>query len=132
MSDEDPVGDLDVALLILPGEHCRLENICVKTKTCLEDEEFVVKTGSGEELVKRKKGQSVGAHMRDLVKMKQEHPGLFEGLEVYTQPSAVVDSLVTKWSMESMQRRHGATVWMRDMCGGGGCSVAGESLAFSC
>ena len=47
------------------------------------------------------------------------------------QPCAVVDSLITKWSMESMEKRHGCTLWMKDSCGGGGKSASGESLAFA-
>ena len=41
-STAPPVGELATCLLVVPGEHCRLSNICVKTYTWLQSEEFYV------------------------------------------------------------------------------------------
>ena len=120
-SDADPVGALDCSLLIVAGEHCRLSNIDCSTHTWKEDEEFILKTPNGDVLVKRRAGESSGQHMREWVKLKRECPRLFEDpdLEVMAQPCAVVDSQITKWSLQSMQAHHGPTLWVRDSCGGG-------------
>ena len=131
-SPDSPVGALDRSLLIVGGEHCRLDNIDVNTSTWIHDEEFIVKTASGEQLVQRKGGLKTNGNMKEWVALKRRAPHLFEHVEVMAQPCAVTDSLITKWSMESMQKRHGCTLWMRDSCGGGGKSVCGEQLAFVC
>ena len=130
-SEEDPVGLLDRTLLIVPGQHCRLDNINVETQTWIEDEEFVVQTAGGDMTVKRRAGVKTSGNLREWVSLKKKSPRLFEHVEVMAQPCAVVDSLITKWSMEGMQKRHGCTLWMRDSCGGGGKSKSGESLAFA-
>ena len=99
-SSVQPVGGLDKALLVVPGEHCRLANIDVETNTWIETEEFVVESAGGDILVKRVAGTKTNNHMREWVALKKTAPHLLEHVEIMAQPCAVVDSLITKWIMD--------------------------------
>ena len=104
-SSQAPVGALDRSLLIVGGEHCRLDNINVENNTWIQDEEFVVKTASGEQLVERKGGCKTWGNMNEWVALKKRAPHLFEHVEVMAQPCAVTDHPVVvesndEWSSD--------------------------------
>ena len=110
--DKEPVGVRGETLLIFPGVRARLENISDDGKW-LEDEVFEV---CGEPVV-RKAGQSAGNIMITFRKLRKEHPEAFEGIRVWQQPAAVMDSILQKWSVDALQKLYPFAVWTRDCLG---------------
>ena len=49
--------------------------------------------------------------------LKVERPDLFEGIEVYQQPAAVVDSAIQAWMVEEWAERFPCSICRRDMLG---------------
>ena len=59
--------------------------------------------------------------MHDWKHLRLQRPDLFQHVEVYSQPACVVDAVIYKWQLESIQQQYGdATLWVRDTCGGAG------------
>ena len=58
-------------------------------------------------------------------KVRTEHPELLGHLEVYSQPAAVVDSIIQKWMLELQAAAFPCSLWVRDMLAA---SVADQSL----
>ena len=53
------------------------------------------------------------------VQLRKEHPEWFEDLEVYSQPAAVVDSVIMKWMLEAQAKEFPCSIWVRDMLAAG-------------
>ena len=111
-STKEPVGVRGRTILIFPGVRARLENISDDGKW-LEDEVFEVCGAS----VVRKAGTSVGNIMVTWRKLRKEHPELLEGIRVWQQPSAVMDSVLQKWDLEDLKKDFPYAVWTRDCLG---------------
>jgi hypothetical protein len=93
--NKEPVGFIKDSILVVYGVHCRLENICSKKGTWLEEEKFYV----GGQLVHRLPGEAVPANiMQGWRKLRKEHPQLFQKkVLVWQQPAAVVDGVLYYW-----------------------------------
>ena len=81
----------------------------------LVDEEFEY----AGQLVSRKAGASVGRILESYRKIRASEPALVDGLEIYSQPAAVVDSVIMKWQLEAQAAAFPCSLWLRDMlsCG---------------
>ena len=57
--------------------------------------------------------------MESYRKIRASEPSLVDGLEIYSQPAAVVDSVIMKWQLEAQAAAFPASIWLRDMlsCG---------------
>ena len=117
-SSADPVGMLGDSLVIVGGVHCRLNNISEDGKW-IKTEKFIV---GGQEKV-HFAGKSVGNVMQAWRALRKERPELFEGISVMQQPAAVVDSVITTWSIMEMAMKYPCMLWQRDLSGGGGFSL---------
>jgi hypothetical protein len=113
----DPVGILGETVVIVAGVHCRLNNISEDGKW-IKTEKFIV---GGKEKV-HFAGKSVGNVMQAWRALRQERPELLEGISVTQQPAAVVDSVITTWSIMEMAAKYPCMLWQRDLSGGGGFS----------
>ena len=112
---KDPVGIPGPTAIVVAGKHCRLSNI-VADGTWTETEKFFV----GHEKVRRIAGQSARAHMPEWQRIREEAPGLFEGIqgfEVYAQPVAVVDGIIQGWQLQALSMKFPGGVLQRDMLG---------------
>ena len=85
--------------LVVKGVHARLSNIS-DAGTWVEDEECEY----GGKIYKRTAGKSAGQVLRSYVQLRKEHPEWFEELEVYSQPAAVLDSVIMKWMLEAQAK----------------------------
>ena len=65
-------------------------------------------------------GRSAGVSMKAWRDLREVAPELFEGLSVMAQPAAVVDQVITQWSLEELGEHYPCSLWQRDLCGGGG------------
>ena len=45
---------------------------------------------------------------------------LLERVDVRSQPAAVTDAIIFTWVAEALCMEYGASIWTRDVCGGGG------------
>ena len=68
----------------------------------VEDEEFWL----GDVKKTRLKGQSARGAMREWVEVRREHPELFEHVKVYSQPSAVVDAMISSWFVKALALKY--------------------------
>ena len=102
------------ALVVKASVHARLQNIS-SNSTWLEDEEFIY---AGRKIM-RKAGKSAGKVLKSYVDLRNEHPEWFENLEVYSQPAAVVDSVIMKWMLEEQCKSFPCSLWCRDMLAAG-------------
>ena len=107
------------AALVVSGSHCRLDNISEDGKW-LEDEEFWL----GKTLKKHVKGRSVGNQMKGWREVRAKYPDLFTHVKVYSQPSAVVDEIISSWFVKTLAMKYPLTIWCRDMAGGAGFNEA--------
>ena len=114
-SEAEPVGlQWQGALVVKGAAHCRLSNITPEG-TWKETEVFVY---AGKK-IKRKAGKSAGRIMQPWRDLRQKHPEWFEDLEVYSQPAAVVDSVIMKWMIEVQSEAFPCSIWCRDMLAAG-------------
>ena len=100
--------------LVVRGVHARLSNIAAKG-TWIESEQFEY----GGKLYKRTAGKSAGQVLRSYVEVRRAHPEWFEELEIYSQPAAVVDSVIMKWMLEAQAKEFPCSIWARDMLAAG-------------
>ena len=114
----DPEGILGDSLVIVAGVHCRLNNISEDGKW-ITTEKFIV---GGKEKI-HFAGKSVGNVMVAWRKLRTERPYLFEGISLMQQPAAVVDSVITTWTIMEMALKYPCMLWQRDLSGGGGFSL---------
>ena len=105
----EPVGRLLETMVVLPGQYCRLNNLS-SHGTFLEDEQFEV----GGKLVTRKAGTSAKGLMNSYVKIRSSHPQLFEHIDLYQQPAAVIDGVLLQWRLRRLAERFPCSVWQRD------------------
>ena len=117
-TEKDPIGSLGDTLIIVGGTHCRLSNISLAGKW-IKDEKFYV----GKNLKYHKAGNSVGNIMKSWRDLRDQRPDLFEGISLMQQPAAVVDSVITTWSIMEMAEKYPSILWQRDLSGGGGFSM---------
>jgi hypothetical protein len=114
----DPVGVMGRTLIVVPGVHCRLSNIddagCWK-----KTEKFFV----GKKRIVRRAGTSAGNCMRAWRDLRLKCPELFADVSIMQQPAAVVDSVITTWSLQELAVQYPCSVWQRDLSGGGGFSL---------
>ena len=96
--------------MVVKGTHCRLKNISA-AGTWVESEEFRY----GAKIVKRTAGKSAGMCLKSYVDLRNKEPALFEGIEVYSQPAAVVDGIIMQWMMEEQAAAFPCSMWCRDM-----------------
>ena len=103
-----PLGEVLSPLIVFPGAHARLSNISNEHKF-LETEEFTV---NGIQI--RHQAGDKTRLMFSLVELRKKHPELFEDVEVCTQPSSNVDSVILSWSVQQQSRQQPYAVWSRD------------------
>ena len=90
----------------------------------LVDEEFEY-TG---QLITRKAGASAGRTLESYRKIRSTESALVDGIEIYSQPAAVGDSVIMKWQLEAQAAAFPCSLWLRDMlsCGvSAHCRLAG-------
>ena len=116
--DADPLGIQGETLVIVAGTHCRLNNISAEGKW-IKNEKFCV----GKQMKFHKAGNSVGNTMQAWRDLRAKRPDLFEGISVMQQPAAVVDSVITCWTIGEMAAKYPCVLWQRDLSGGGGFSL---------
>lgn len=111
--DRQPLGVVMPSILVVYGKHCRLENISQKG-TWVKSEKFQL----GSKTVRRHKGKPVpGSLMRTWRKLRASQPELFAdgSIKVWSQPAAVVDSVIYRWQLESEAEEHRQAVQLVDM-----------------
>ena len=125
--DKKPVGRVMPSILLVYGSHCRLENIS-ESGHWLETEQYEYQG----QTVRREAGQKVsGVLMRQWRQLRQERPELFQGDEVlvWSQPSAVVDSVIYAFQQALEAKEHRQAVDLIDAFVGGW-TEAGSEAAF--
>ncbi|CAE7348037.1 unnamed protein product, partial [Symbiodinium microadriaticum] len=109
-ADRQPLGAVMPTILVVYGKHCRLENIS-QAGTWIKSEKFQI----GSKLVNRKAGKPVpGSLMRSWRKLRATQPELFS-IRVWSQPAAVVDSVIYRWQLEMEAEEHRQVVQLVDM-----------------
>ena len=96
-----PEGRVIKNVLVVPGAHCRINNISLeKPYRWLKDEEFYVDG----ELVRHEAGQEVGGVlMKEWLEIREESPEWFAETTVMQQPRAVRDEIIIKWCQEELK-----------------------------
>ena len=107
--DEDPIGHVGKGVLIVPGQHARLDNIDDNGRW-VEDETF---SYLGEMKVHRK-GESARRALEQWVKIRRDHPHLLEHYDVYSQPSSNQDNVIMSWVIAKHARMYPASIYQRD------------------
>ena len=104
---EEPVGMLWKGALVVKGAvHARLHNISAEG-TWIKDEVFEY----AGQVIRRQAGQSAGRVLESFRKVRDTKPELLEHLEVYSQPAAVVDSIIQKWMLELQAAEFPCSLW---------------------
>ena len=111
-------GHVGTAVLIVGGVRARLCNIRdtldpksgVLHGVWCNDEVFSV----GGVVTTRKAGESCGRVLEAWRRVRHFRPELLDGIEIYQQPAAVVDGVLTKWITEREAERFPRSLWMRD------------------
>ena len=98
------------ALVVKGAVHARLHNISAEG-TWIKDEVFEY----AGQVIRRQAGQSAGRVLESFRKVRETKPELLEHLEVYSQPAAVVDSIIQKWMLELQAAEFPCSLWVRDM-----------------
>ena len=112
--DADPNGLIMPTVLIVPGRHCRLENIS-PDETWREDEVMLI---AGEK-VERKQGEKVPPYlMRSWIHERAEWPDVFDPqqVRVWQQPAAKQDEVTMKWFAQLITELFPQAVWQTDLC----------------
>ena len=105
----DPVGTVGLTLLIVPGVHARLSDICA-SGNFIPDEQFEV----AGKITIRKKGTSVKGLMKKWVELRSKCPEMFVGFSIVQQPAAVTDGAVQHWRIRELSAQYGRSIWQRD------------------
>jgi len=117
----EPVGILWKGALVVKGAvHARLHNIS-EDGLWVEAEEYEY-AGA---IIKRDAGKSAGRVLESFRKIRSSSAALFQHFEVYSQPAAVVDSIIQKWMLELQAKEFPCSLWVRDMLAA---TVADQSL----
>ena len=98
----------------MKGVHARLSNIS-DAGCWIEDQVYEY----GGKTMHRYAGKSAGRVLASYVELRKEHPAWFEELEIYSQPAAVVDSVIMKWMLEAQAKEFPCSIWCRDMLAAG-------------
>ena len=102
-------GEVAAGLLVFPGVHARLSNLDSNGRW-IKSEEFEV---AGQKIV-HKAGEASRA-LKWAVDLRKEAPELFEGkLDIMSQPSCNLDSVLLKWVIEDQIEKEPVAVWIRD------------------
>ena len=78
--------------------------------------------------MERKAGTSAGRVMLPWRKLRQEQPGLFEGLLVWQQPSAFADAVTFAWQIRQEAAEYEQAVRLIDAFAGGWTAESKESM----
>ena len=78
--------------------------------------------------MERKAGTSAGRVMLPWRKLRQEQPGLFEGLLVWQQPSAFADAVAFAWQIRQGAAEYEQAVRLIDAFAGGWTAESKESM----
>ena len=125
--ESQPVGKVLPSIIVVYGTHARLENIS-QAGYFLEAEQFEY----AGQTVRREKGQKApGTLMRQWRQLRTARPELFQAdqVRVWSQPSAVVDSVVYKWQQQLESSEYRQAVDLIDSFVGGW-TQAGSEAAF--
>ena len=102
-------GEVAAGLLVFPGVHARLSNLDSNGRW-IKNEEIEV---AGCKIV-HKAGEASKA-LKWAVDLRKEAPELFEGkLDIMSQPSCNLDSVLLKWVIEDQIEKEPLAVWIRD------------------
>ena len=114
---EDPTSFKGKSILLVPCKwHCRVSDIDLETQTWNKDVEY---TTSQNEVRQFKKGEKVGMLMRGwtsaLLRMEpEERESTLSRLEIWGQPRAWMDELISVWVVEFIKREHGRALVFAD------------------
>ena len=114
---EAPTSYKGKSILLVPCKwHCRVSDIDLETLTWNKDVEY---TTSQNEVRQFKKGEKVGTLLRGwtsaLLKMEpEERASTLERLEIWGQPRAWTDELISVWVVEFIKREHGKALVFAD------------------
>ncbi|CAE7781713.1 Bbs2, partial [Symbiodinium necroappetens] len=107
-----PSGHVMKGLLIVPGQHGRLDNIDEHGRW-KEDEVFFY---MGQER-RRIKGESCGRCLISWRKLRDEMPHVFRHFTVMSQPASNSDGIILPWVIKNQANQFPVSVWMRDAYG---------------
>ena len=65
-------------------------------------------------MVKQKAGTSAGRTLYAWRLLRQKRPGLIKEVEVYSQPAAMVDSVIMCWCIARAAETYASSYWIRD------------------
>ena len=114
---EAPTSYKGKSILLVPSKwHCRVSDIDLETLTWNKDVEY---TTSQNEVRRFKKGEKVGSLLRGwtsaLMKMEpEERASTLERIEIWGQPRAWTDELISVWVVEFIKREHGKALVFAD------------------
>ena len=91
----------------------------------MEDESFRYDN----KVIKRVKGASAGNIMKSWRDIRKEPGALFEDIQVYAQPAAVIDGIVQVWILKDLGKEFPASIWQRDIVGAAMTVEAKEAMS---
>ena len=107
-----PKGSLLPCVLLVPSDtHCRLEDID-QEGNWTRDHEFQV----GDEVVKRRRGESAGAILRTwrALRDRSPDPTWTKKFRVWGQPCAWADAVIAQWTLEYIKDHYNQAVLVAD------------------
>ncbi|CAE7266027.1 Bbs2 [Symbiodinium sp. CCMP2592] len=110
--EKTPEGHCMRGILIVPGQHARLDNIDEHGKW-KEDETFFY---MGQER-RHIRGESCGRALISWRKLRDEMPQAFRHFSVMSQPASNSDGICLPWVIKDQARQFPLSVWMRDAYG---------------
>ena len=103
--DQHFSGSTDSTILVVPGVHCRLEDISQgedgKPDCWVRDVTFEI----GSVVTVRKQGEPVGNIMTSWRKLRREEPEKLRGKRIWQSTTAFVDSVIYSWQQEEESAR---------------------------
>ncbi|CAE7215229.1 unnamed protein product [Symbiodinium sp. CCMP2592] len=106
---KDPVGVVLPGMVIVAGVHAELSNI---------DERGLWRTTRtfqyGGQVIQQKAGMSAGRTLYSWRLLRQRRPELMSEVEVYSQPAAMVDSVIMCWCIARAAETYASSYWIRD------------------
>ena len=107
--EKAPQGHVAKGVLIVPGQHARLDNIS-STGRWLQDEQFqylgVMK--------QHRKGESTRRALEPWVKLRNRRPELLEHFDVYSQPASNQDNIIMSWVIGKQAGLYPLSLYQRD------------------
>ena len=124
-SGVEPRGRILDSILVVYGVHARLDNISLEEPAVwLENETF---EAGGVKTV-RKAGERVGPKiMKPWRELRANHPELFQGIKVWQQPAANVDSVIFQWQAKEEAAQFKQQVRLVDMFAGAWSETSAET-----